>query len=205
MAILNEAIEKIAGEFGLPYWTMLDHARRDGIGGFPEEWPGGSIWDGEGRILYALIRTTGMRKALELGTGHGCATSHMARALKENGGVLVTVDKPDSIDLASFTISEDLAPNVLRVLEDGIEWTRRNTIGFDLIFEDGPHTFEFTRDAIKAILPCLRAGSFVLVHDVFGPHEEQVWPGLKAALPDAKRVLVDPSPCGLGYWRKPSG
>lgn len=204
MATLNQAIATWAHEFGLPAVDMLAYARQDETGGFPEKWPGGSIWDGEGRLLYALVRATGARKVLEFGTGHGCATSHLARALKDNGeGVVVTLDTPDSIDIASYAIAADLEPLVVRILEDGLAWARRNdSIDFDVIFEDGPHTVEFTREAAALCLPRLKRGGCYIVHDVYGPHEDNVWPALTSVLPDAKRLKVDPSYCGLGYWRK---
>lgn len=207
MSTLREAVKLWANEFGLPVDEMLTYAEQDDIGGEGADWPGGSIWGVDGQMLYALVRAANVRLALEFGTGHGCATSHIARALRDNGGgVVVTLDKPDSIDIASYRMAKDLKPHVARVLEDGLAWMRRNdALNFDLVFEDGPHTYEFTRAAVELSLPRLNPGGFVIVHDVYGPHENQVWPGLRAALPDAKRFLVEPSRCGLGYWRKPFG
>lgn len=207
MPTLREAVELWADEFGFDATEMLAYVQGDGVGGEGAGWPGGSIRDVEGRMLYALVRTANVRLALEFGTGHGCATSHIARALKDNGGgVVITLDKPDSIDIASYSIARELEPYVVRILEDGLTWMRRNDkLDFDLVFEDGPHSYEFTRAAIELSLPRLKPGGFVIVHDVHGPHEGQVWPGLRAVLPGARRILVEPSPCGLGYWRKPFG
>ncbi len=206
MPTLAEAILRLSREFSLDANEMLAYSLEDDLGGEGAGWPGGSIWDVEGRLLYALVRATGVETALEFGAGHGCATSHIAKALHDNGrGVIVTLDLPDSIDIASFHVPEPYDAHAVRMLEDGLSWIKRNKGDFDLVFEDGPHTFQFTRDAVRLSLPHLKPGGFVLVHDAYGPHEGQVWPGLRAALPDAKRVLVEPSRCGLGYWRKPVG
>jgi predicted O-methyltransferase YrrM len=202
---MREVIALWADEFGLDADKMPGYAKRDDVGGEGTGWPGGSVPDADGRLLYALARAAKAKTALEFGTGHGCATSHIARALKDNGGdVVITLDRPDSIDIASYRMAEDLEPHVFRVLEDGLAWARRNdSLYFDLVFEDGPHTYEFTKTAVELSLPHLNPGGFILVHDVYGPHEGQVWPGLRAALPDARRILADGSICGLGYWRKP--
>lgn len=207
MSTLMEVIELLANEFGLDASQMFAYAQQDDLGGEYEGWPGGSIQDVEGRLLYALVRAAGVQTALEFGAGHGCATSHIARALHDNGrGVVVTLDRPDSIDIASFHVPAPYEVHAVRVLEDGLSWIGRNGgYEFDLVFEDGPHTLGFTRDAVRLSLPRLKPGGFVLVHDVYGAHEKNVWPGLRAALPDARRILVEPSRCGLGYWRKPVG
>lgn len=204
MPTLNQALRQWAAEFELPYDEMLGYALQDSIGGQDTGWPGGSIWSVGGQMLYALIRVTGIRDVLELGTGHGCSASHIARALKDNGGgKITTINKPDSADAPR--IAEDLLPFVEFVKADGLDWIARYEGEFDLIFEDGPHTMEFTNIAAGRSVTRLRPGGFLIVHDVHGSYKDRVWPGLKAALPDAKRILVLPSWCGLGYWRKPTG
>lgn len=204
MQTLNRALRQWAAEFGFPYDEMLGHALQDGIGGQDTGWPRGSIWSIEGQMLYALIRVAGVKDALEFGTGHGCSTSHIAKALKNNGGgKITTINIPDSADTPRIT--EELLPFIEFVKADGLDWIARCERKFNLIFEDGPHTKAFTNIAAGRSVSRLRPGGFLIVHDVHGAYEGQVWPGLKAALPDAKRVLVWPSWCGLGYWRKPTG
>ena len=228
MPTLREAVFQWAYEFELDTKEMLDYALQDSLGGEDTgNWPAGSIWSCDGQMLYALIRAARIEDVLEFGTGHGCSTAHIAKALHDNGrGAIITLDKPDSVDLISYHVPEPYNTRVMRVLEDGLSWVRRSGGQFDLVFEDGPHTSEFTKGAIESSLPHLRPGGFVIVHDVYGPHGHQVWPGFRAALPDAKRIAVGPRYCpsarlsrrgwaltkawgwmpcrGLGYWRKPN-
>jgi len=199
----SETIKKFAQEHGLDAVAMLRFAIEDCAGGFPDRWPGGSIWDWEGRLIHALARVIGASSILEFGTGHGCATTHLADALRLNGGgVVESVDYQDEHP----NIKPHLRQYIWRVMSDGIEWSAeklKDGREFCLIFEDGPHTSEFTEAVIRNSLPNLRPGGFVIVHDVYGPHEHNVWPALRSVLPDAKRLKIGKSYCGLGYWRKP--
>jgi len=196
----SETIKGFAQEYSLDAVAMLKFAIEDCAGGFPDRWPGGSIWDWEGRLIHALVRVTGASSILEFGTGHGCATTHLADALRLNGGGIVeTVDCLDHHP----QIKKDLHQYIHRIHTDGKAWSKELKGNYDLIFEDGPHTSEFTELVLRNSLPRLRFGGFVIVHDVYGPHEHNVWPAVLSVLPDARRLKIGKSYCGLGYWRKP--
>ena len=45
-----------------------------------------------GRLLYMLARATNARAMIEFGTSFGISTWHLAAALRDNGGKLITTD-----------------------------------------------------------------------------------------------------------------
>ena len=48
-------------------------------------WPGGSVWEEEGRLLYGLVRALKPEVIVEIGSLVGCSTSHLALACRRNG------------------------------------------------------------------------------------------------------------------------
>jgi caffeoyl-CoA O-methyltransferase len=55
----------------------------------------------DGRLLNLLVRMTGARKALEIGTAHGYAALWISRGLADTNGHLTTIEiLPDRVDMA---------------------------------------------------------------------------------------------------------
>ena len=57
-----------------------------------------------GRFLSFLVRLTGARRVLELGTSNGCSALWMLEAVRQNGGKLVTVDSKERLHLEAVEI-----------------------------------------------------------------------------------------------------
>jgi len=200
---LKQAAELICRDLNLgvepPEFLAL--CAEDEIGGYPEKWPMGSIWDVEGRVLYALARILKPSHVVEVGTGGGCSTAHLEAAVRKYRpmGKIWTVDvggnPPDFINKSK---------HVVRAAMDGIEFLNSWDEGLiDLLFEDGPHSTEFTCMAILTAMPHLSPGAVVVVHDA--EHflvGQAVSSGIHQAVGDFGHVLIEPSDCGLGYWRK---
>ena len=197
----QQALEKVAEDLGFNPNFFAVHYFADKIGGYPETWPVGSIWESEGRLLYAIACMIRPYVVVEFGTRYGCSTAHILKALDMAGdGMLYTVDNGANglMDVAKH-------PRLLPTIMDGIKFAQTwEHIQVDMIFEDGPHSTEFTRDAITIMLPYLRHGGIVCVHDV--DHflvGEQVSEGFRQAVGEFDFVRILPSDCGLGYWKKP--
>lgn len=216
----EEVLTSIANAYGLDGHELIGYSYEDEISGWDRgygDWPVGSLWTVEGRILYALVRALQPELIVEIGTNVGCSASHMASALKMNGkGNLMSFDTCSSITippdknghsavfLQGQLIPDDLLSFVELVNADGIAYLREYIADADMIFEDGAHNFEGTRDAWVAGLAKLNPGGFMVSHDA--AHflvGETIQRGIAAAGVVPNVYEVQPSDCGLAIYRKP--
>ncbi len=157
----------------------------------------------EAKLLYACTRVVMPRVVLELGTHVGYSTEHVRRALTLNGqGVVVTLD---------YVQHEGKVPRlskssrVLPITCDGVDFSRTLCFPVDLLFADGDHREDSTREFLANCKPHLTTGALVIVHDVCYPG---IGDGVSAAMEDAlgddfDRIVASDSPCGLGVWVAP--
>ncbi len=129
--------------------------------------PGATMLVGtlEGNLLRLLIRLTGAKKVLEIGTFTGYSALTMAEALPEDGKLITCDVNPDSTAVArryweqsphGHKISLKLAP-ALQTLE-----TIRDPL--DMVFIDADK--ENYLNYWKACLPKLRQGGLIVVDNV---------------------------------------
>jgi predicted O-methyltransferase YrrM len=217
----EDVLTNIAEKFGLDSYDLIGYSYEDEISGWDGgygEWPIGSIWTVEGRILYALIRALKPQRIIEIGTNVGCGASHIAAALKENGdGVLLSFDNAKSIvippDKTGYTavyeqgglIPDDLREYVELVNADALEYLREYVGEVDFIFEDGDHSVDSTREAWAMGVPKLSLGGVMISHDaghfLVG---EAIRQGIQEAGYTPMIYEVQPSDCGLAVYRKPT-
>ena len=194
----EEGIQKICKYLDLDLERFADYCNEDEIGGYPEAWEIGSIWEVEGKVLYALTRYLRPSRVVEFGTRYGCSTAHFCKALTKNRkGKIVTVDTLGNM------LAGKHSKRVESVSSEGIAYAQQNTKEIDLVFEDGPHSTEFTREVLQTCLPYLNPGGLFVVHDT--EHwlvGKDVSRGFREAVGEFGHVLIAPSDCGLGYWRK---
>lgn len=158
----EDVLTAIAEQFGLDAVELIGFSYEDDISGWDSgygDFPIGSLWSVEGRILYALVRTLHPSVVVEIGTNVGAGASHIASALKMNGtGKLHTFEKAQSIVIPpdkdgnsavyapGQLIPAELLPFVEVINADGIEHLREYAGDVDFIFEDGDHSEVSTRD-----------------------------------------------------------
>ncbi|MGW2522381.1 class I SAM-dependent methyltransferase [Streptomyces sp. NPDC001617] len=122
--------------------------------------------DIEAEITYLLLREARLETVVEIGTFHGWSTTWILQALKDNG----------TGHLYSYDIVDHVARNVPEQLSTG-RWTftqgdaRENLEKIpdtaDFLFIDAAHSASFARWYIQHLLPRMRPGIPVCVHDVF--------------------------------------
>lgn len=204
---LDSALRMIAAYLSLSADDLLRYAAEDDLGGYHEHpirarWPSGSLWEGEGQTLYALIRATRPAFALELGVHVGCSTSHLRRAVQKNGyGTVTSVDKwggaggliPAYLSSAGVIHYRD-ALDFIPELPDG-------SVGF--VFEDLCHEAREVQTVLELVRPKLAPHALIVHHDSeHGVEGEEVKRGIEGAgVTDYLSLLCGETDCGLAvYW-----
>ncbi len=152
--------------------------------------PGG-VNRGDQRLIFHLVQYLQPRKVLEIGTHIGASTLHISSALQNTGkqGTLTTVDikdvndpnfKPWLLDGVRHSPEEMLkiagAEQLVTFhVSDSVEFLKKSTESFDLIFLDGDHSSTAVYREIPLALERLSEGGIILLHDFF-PSLEPLWP-----------------------------
>lgn len=203
---LQDTLYGIESQLGLEIDSLLPIAEQDTIGGFHPnaeiaKWGAGAVWEVEGQILYALVRAMQPLTVLEIGSGTGCSSNHISRAMQANGvGHLVTLDRGNTPhildDLKAFVdVRPDDAINYLALQPD-------NSI--DMIVEDADHSEELCEAIGNLAKDKLKPGGVLLSHDAAHPTVgRNVVSGYVRAGLNFRVFLTEPSDCGWLIWRKP--
>ena len=200
---LNDALAMIAADWGFDAHELIAYANEDTIGGYPERWYTGSLWDVEGRTLYAIVRALRPARVVEFGSWKGCSGSHLAAALVANDyGELVCVD-PYAPHIEWF--APELRSRISIIGATAEHWLANNTLNnVGLLYEDTYHARETVASVWTAARERMPAGGVAISHDAL--HETswaEVQAGMSQAVGDAWRAyMIEPSDTGLGMWRK---
>ncbi len=222
---LADAVTQVAADLGLDRDALWSYTKEDTIGGYylspalpvspppdpsphnlkpiPCNWPGGSVWEDEGRLLYGLVRALKPERIVEVGSLVGCSTSHLALACKQNGsGTVYAVDPALEFSRVDKTLLDHIVP----VPEDVFAWQPpEGQVSF--LFEDGSHLPGFTGATLTKLRPHLAPGAVVISHDYLharlGKHVAAEFNEVLGECPGATvgSVRIAPSDCGLGYAR----
>jgi hypothetical protein len=200
---LDTALTTIAADWGFDAAELITYAAEDDIGGYPERWYTGSLWECEGKVLYALVRALKPERVVEFGSWKGCSGSHLAAALVANDyGTLVCVDPyPPDIDV--------FAPELrARIVIDGTtaeRWLASHDLkGVGLAYEDTYHARETVATIWQAVRDYAPSGAMAISHDAL---HDLSWREVQGGMNDAvgsdwRGYLIEPADCGLGIWRK---
>ena len=121
-----------------------------------------------GRFLAFLVKMIGASKVLELGCGVANSTIWLAQALKEQGGVLYTVDNhPRTWKEAVDNVEKSgLGECVTMIHSDAYEAVRRlrvQGLEFDIVFQDcGKYTYTVIYEDVAALV---RKGGIIVADD----------------------------------------
>jgi len=172
-------------------------------GGYPEE-PGGSVWESEGKSIYVLIRILKPKRILEIGNYLGRSSNHILQAVEANGfGDVVLEDIADHLEYNKLHNRE-----FERVVMDSLLYLE-NPIEFDLIVQDGDHTYNHVKKEIELILQNNMLNSFhVWAHDyhmrIKVPQCEvwRAWDDMKHNFNQFEGFVDSVSNCGCSIAKK---
>lgn len=137
-----------------------------------------------GIFLNSLIKTSKIKRILEIGTSNGVSAIYMAEALKEKGTPkthrIYTIESNFKLrfPLATANFKEaNLTPYITQILGHAPEVIPATPKTFDLIFLDA--TKYEHESYLKAILPRTRKGSIIITDNAIS-HKEALLPYFKA-------------------------
>lgn len=134
-----------------------------------------------GRFLAFLVRMTGARRVLELGTGVGNSAIWMAQALMEQEGVLYTVDNhPRTWKEACGNIEKSGLGEYVTMLhadaDEAVRKLREQSLQFDIIFQDcAKYIYTVIYEDVAALV---RKGGIIVADDTMFPVCQGVRPNL---------------------------
>jgi len=116
-------------------------------------------------LLYSIVRHFRSKLVIEIGSGH--STSFVSQAMSRNGvGRILSIDPvprrslPKRVESLKMKM-EDVSRNVYTSLEAG-----------DILFIDAWHTREIANYYTQHILPLLKSGVLIHIHDVAYPYQQ---------------------------------
>lgn len=212
---LNDTLQLLALQLELNPDDLIRYAAEDVLGGYhidetKRSWKMGSLWEVEGKTLYALIRALKPQTVVELGSWEGCSTTHIATALSINGSGRVTAVDLDAGAGGSFP--PNLAKLRTVVTGDAIAWLAgQPDASIDFLFEDTSHSADMCAAIASLCQTKMAPGGVLVMHDaghdfafvgggqiVNSPVGAEVRSGIERALGSRYRVyLAEPSDCGL--------
>jgi len=200
---LDDALRMIASDLKTDPEKLIAYAAEDTLGGFNivpwlSRWPVGSMYEVEGKMLYAMVRALKPAHIVEIGVWHGCSTTHLLSALAKNEFGLLT-----SFDLNGIQGSgppEKLRDRWVFHHQDADFGMREIAKSVDMVFEDGFHERKETEATLRIVMTYLNP-RLLTVHD---SEHRYVGANVKGALHAVygakwKSALVSPSDCGLAW------
>ena len=125
-----------------------------------------------GQLLRILVRATGARRILEVGTSNGYSTMWLAWAATETGGHVTTLERlPEKVALARANFERaGLAPWI--TIREGVALETLPTLDgpFDLIFLDADRPSYLAY--LDRLLPLLEVGGLLVTDNVVSHADE---------------------------------
>jgi len=122
-------------------------------------------------VFYSLIRHLRPRHVIEIGSGYSTRFAHKALTRNADGGRLTCIEPHPEERLNGLRLSvEVIQKRVEEIDVDFFSCLEAN----DILFIDSSHTVKFGSDVcyeFLEVLPTLRPGVWVHVHDIFFPHD----------------------------------
>jgi len=146
---------------------FLDYYCESLYGGCPIE-PKGSVWENEGKSIYILIRILKPKRILEIGNWVGTSANHILQAVENNKmGEVVLLDIKEYLNYNKL-----LNRNFERIIQNSLNYLNK-TFNFDLIIQDGDHSYYCVKNEIELILRNNKVKNyFVWVHDYYSRYKK---------------------------------
>jgi predicted O-methyltransferase YrrM len=148
-----------------------------------------------GRLLMLLAKATAARRILELGSGFGYSALWFARALPDDGEIVLTeYDRDDSDRSRDFLAGAGLAGKATFLVGDALQLVDSIAGPFDIVFIDVDK--EQYPAALDKALPLLRPGGLLIADNVLWQgrvvDEEPPEPSTAGILEFNRRIHADP-------------
>jgi predicted O-methyltransferase YrrM len=148
-----------------------------------------------GRLLMLLAKATSARRILELGSGFGYSALWFARALPDDGEIILTeYDSEDSERSREFLVAAALAERATFLVGDALQLVASVAGPFDIIFNDVDK--EQYPAALEKALPKLRPGGLLITDNVLWQgrvvDENPPEPSTAGVLEFNRRIHADP-------------
>lgn len=119
----------------------------------------------DGRFLNLLVKASGAKRALEVGTANGYSAIWIGLGLEATGGSLTTIEiSPEKAKEARANLAAAGLSDRVRVVEgDGHKVVRELEGPFDFVFLDADMGNDL--DYLQALLPKLSPGGLLLRHN----------------------------------------
>jgi predicted O-methyltransferase YrrM len=148
------------------------------------------------RLVYILVRSSGAKHVLEIGTSNGYSTIWLASAVAPNAGRVTTIDvSPEKQTMARENFQRaGLLDSVEMLLGKAGTIVRELTGPFDVVFFDADRVG--AASTLETLMPKLSPGVLLLADNVMS-HPEEIAGYIAAVkkLPDFEHVIV---PIGKG-------
>ncbi|MBO7430820.1 MAG: class I SAM-dependent methyltransferase [Spirochaetia bacterium] len=125
-----------------------------------------------GRFLAFLVKMTGAKRVLELGTGVGNSAIWLAEALKEQDGMLYTVDNhPRTWTEACENIEKSGLKDTITMIhsdaDEAVRMLREQNLEFDIVFQDcAKYIYTVIYEDVAALV---RKGGIIVADDTMFP------------------------------------
>ena len=122
--------------------------------------------DLEAEITYLLIRDRNPDMVVEMSPNSGWSTTWILSALRDNRarGQLWSYDLHDT---STKFVPRMLSSGRWHLVLGDAKHTMRKDLDFDYLFIDSDHTKQFANWYVEALLPRVKPGCLISVHDVF--------------------------------------
>jgi len=119
----------------------------------------------DGRLLQMLIKISGAKNVLEIGTSNGVSAIWMALGLKETGGKLTTLEiDPVKVKLAKENFQTAGVDDIVQVIEgDALQTLPTLTGSYDMVFIDAAK--EQYKQYLDIIYSRIPKGSIIVAHN----------------------------------------
>lgn len=121
-------------------------------------------------VYYCLIRQLKPRRILEIGGGYSTRIAHKALATNQQGELTCIEPYPEERLLEALLGVEIIRQRVEEIDIDFFSCLDEN----DILFIDSSHAVKFGSDVcyeFLEVLPSLKPGVWIHVHDIFFPHD----------------------------------
>lgn len=202
----QRAIEQLAHDLGVDPHDFARYASETQVGGrdTAHGWHPMAMHDVECRLLYATVRALRPDAVIEIGTAEGCTATHILTALTNN----------QYGELFSYDIDINAGHRIPKILRDRWHFECADALDVPwidlysdynrvLVFEDGPHTYPWTRDMHEAIRFFIKP-DVMITHDYY---THLTYPDFAVQQSceeiygdEVKGLHIEGAFTGLGYW-----